>query len=513
MTDPSPRITGRTTDTTASAAPCPPPFVLVIFGASGDLAQRKLVPALWQLARSGRLADCFTILGYARTDISDEEFRDRMHEACRRHDGDDFDSEAWSHFAARLFYQVGTYDSATDFERLDARIAQLSGRSAPPTRIYYLATPAGTYESIIEHAGAMPSPGSRRIVVEKPHGRCLAEAQRLNELLARHFAEDEVFRIDHYLGKETVQNILILRFANTIFEPLWNRKYIDYVEITAAETLGVDGRGGFYEQAGALRDMIQGHLLQLLALVAMEQPASFDAADVRDEKAKALRGLRPITPDLVATETVRGQYGPGQVEGSEVLGYRHEDRVADDSNVETYAALTAWIDNWRWKDVPFYLRTGKRLNRRGTEIAIHFQRIPTCLFSKPELCARTEPNVLVLRVQPHEGVHLELSSKVPAEGLSIGSVQMDFSYANLFGRRPPEAYETLLVDVMNGDPALFTRRDQVELAWAYVDPILEAWATTPAKDFPNYAAGTAGPKAADRLAARHGHQWRTPRGR
>jgi len=498
--------------------------VLAIFGASGDLARRKLMPALWRLACQGRLPERFAILGYARSPMSDEAFRQRMREACREADGDAFDERTWPHFASRLFYEAGAYDSASDFQRLASRLDDLDGggprgigasgrvagtdRAAVPARLYYLATPAGTYESIIEGVGALPWPGPRRIVVEKPHGRNLAEARRLNELLARHFAEDDVFRIDHYLGKETVQNILILRFANTIFEPLWNRKYIDYVEITASETLGVGGRGGFYEQAGALRDMIQGHLLQLLALVAMEQPASFDAADVRDEKAKVLRALRPMTGDLAATEAVRGQYGPGRVGGRDVPGYRQEDGVPRDSRVETFAAVTAWIDTWRWKGVPFYLRTGKRLDRHATEIALHFERVPTCLFSRPELCARTEPNVLVLRVQPDEGVHLELSSKVPAEGLNVGRVQMEFSYASLFGRRPPEAYETLLVDVMHGDPALFARRDQVELAWAFVDPIVEAWAATPATDFPNYAAGAAGPKEADRLLSRHGRRWR-----
>jgi len=482
-------------------------FVLVVFGASGDLARRKLMPALWQLALVGHLPKEFAIVGYARTPKDGQQFRREMEQACREARPDGFDEKLWRRFAERLFYQVGRYDSGEDFARLDRRLAQLAGDAPPPTRIYYLATPAGTYESIIAQAGSPPSESERRIVVEKPHGRNLADARRLNDLLARHFDENEVFRIDHYLGKETVQNILILRFANTIFEPLWNRKYIDYVEITAAETFGVTRRGGFYEQAGALRDMVQGHLLQLLALVAMEQPASFAADDVRDEKAKLLRSLRPITDDFVRSETVRGQYGPGRVGGQSVLGYRDEEGVAGDSSVETFAALTAWIDNWRWKGVPFYLRTGKRMDRRSTEIAIGFQRIPTCLFSRPELCARTEPNVLVLRVQPHEGVHLALSSKVPGPGLNVGSVQMDFDYAGVFGRQPPEAYETLLLDVMAGDPALFARRDQVELAWQYVDPIVSAWAATPPEDFPNYAAGSAGPKAADQLPAGHGHAW------
>ena len=489
----APRVMGRaTTSAETSFFQTLAQFILVVFGASGDLARRKLIPALWQLALSGRLPKEFAILGYARTDKDDQQFRREMKAACHEAHPDGFDDHLWRLFAERLFYQVGRYDSGQDFARLDRRLAQLAGDGPPPTRIYYLSTPAGTYESIITGLGSLPSPGGHRVVVEKPHGRDLADARGLNDLLARHFDENEIFRIDHYLGKETVQNILILRFANTIFEPLWNRKYIDYVEITAAETLGVGRRGGFYEQAGALRDMVQGHLLQLLALVAMEQPASFAADDVRAEKAKVLRSLRPITEDLVRSETVRGQYGPGRAEGQDLVGYRDEEGVADNSNVETFAALTAWIDNWRWKDVPFYLRTGKRMDRRRTEITIGFQRIPTCLFSRPQLCARTEPNVLVLRVQPHEGVHLALSSKVPGPGLNVGSVQMDFDYAGVFGRQPPEAYETLLL---------------VELAWQYVDPIVSAWAATAPEDFPNYAAGSAGPKAADRLPARHGHRW------
>jgi len=494
----------------ADAAGVPEPFAMVIFGASGDLAQRKLVPALWRLFAREGLPDRFAVVGYARTPKGDAAFRDEMKAACLGDaDADRAGAARWNAFARRLWYVTGRYDNPDDYRRLNEALRSAESDTGPAAnRIYYLATPAASYADIIAGVSDLPrGQGDRRIVVEKPFGRDLDDARRLNDLLARRFDEPQTFRIDHYLGKETVRNILILRYTNAIFEPLWNRSHVAGVQITAAETLGVASRGGYYEHSGALRDMVQMHLLQLLALVTMEQPASFAAADVRDEKAKLLRAVRPTPEHLVRQEAVRGQYGPGRIGGAPVPGYRQERGVAGDSAVETYAALRLWIDNWRWHGVPFYLRTGKRLDRRATEIAIHFQCVPTCLFSDRTMCARILPNVLVLRVQPREGVHLTLSSKVPGEGAAIGPVKLDFTYADVFGVRPPEAYETLLADVLRGDAALFARRDQVELAWQIVDPVLAAWSAELPEDFPNYAAGTPGPAEADRLPAERGHHW------
>jgi glucose-6-phosphate 1-dehydrogenase len=483
------------------------PVALVILGASGDLTRRKLLPALWSAYQRGRLPPQFALVGYARTAKSDDAFRDEMRDACRSA-GESFDAGRWADFAARLTYVTGGYDDPAGFARLAAQLDAFERRTGTePNRVYYLATPASAYADALGSLGCQKCDrGRRRIVIEKPFGYNLAEARRLNDLAVRHFDESEVFRIDHYLGKETVQNLLVLRFANTVLEPLWNRKYVAWVQVTAAETLGVESRGGYYEQSGALRDMLQMHLLQLVTLVAMEQPASFAAGDLRDEKAKVLRALRPITADLVAHETVRGQYGPGRVDGRDVSGYRQEPGIAAGSRVETYAAVRAWIDNWRWQGVPFYLRTGKRLSARTTEIAVGFQHVPTCLFSDRGLCGGIEPNVLVMSIQPREGVHLRLSSRVPGGDVNVGTVRLAFDYSETFGVRPVDAYETLLADALAGDASLFARRDQVELSWQYVDPIVETWAAQPA-EFPNYAAGSAGPAAADRLLAELGHRW------
>lgn len=505
-----------------------PPFVMVIFGASGDLAKRKLLPALWKLHCRGRLSDNYAIIGYARSDLDDKAFEQKMRQASFGGDAQaPCDEQSWHRFARHLHYLRGQYDSAEDFDRLEQFISRFETPGSSSPRIYYLSTPPSAYEAIVDQAGRLhrnrrerlnDAAGATaanagedeldRIVIEKPHGTSLSEARRLDQLLARHFSERSTFRIDHYLGKETVQNILILRFANTIFEPLWNRNYISCVQISAGESDGVGSRGGFYEQSGALRDMVQMHLLHLAVLVAMEQPASFSADDLRDEKAKALRMLRPITPDIAMTEAVRGQYGPGLIDGRPVPGYRQEEGVDRHSNTETYAAMRVWFDNWRWQGVPFYLRTGKRLQGKSTTVAIHFRSVPTCLFGNRRLCQRLEPNVLTLRVQPHEGVHFSIAGKVPGEGLNVGGVKLDFNYADVFGRSPAEAYETLLADIVAGDPSLFARRDQVELSWQFVEPVLDAWRNNPADDFPNYAAGSHGPGAADHLLNECGHVWR-----
>jgi len=504
----------------------PEPSTLTIFGVTGDLAHRKLIPALYDLACHEVLPVEFTIVGYGRQQLDDDSFRDLMLTAIDDHYGqDDVDGESCKRILRAPRYVQGQFDDPEGYRRLAATLDGLDRDGGTRgNRMFYLATPPTQFPVIVEHLGKAglarrgafdaahalgePVPGWTRLVIEKPFGRDLASAEALNGIIGAIFDERQVCRIDHYLAKETVQNLLVLRFANGIFEPVWNRRYIDHVQITAAETLGVEHRGPYYEEAGALRDMVKPHLVQLFSLVAMESPVAFDADAVRDEKLKALRAVRPIPPDRVDLFAVRGQYVQGVVDGGEAAAYRAEERVAADSTTETFAAVKLLVDNWRWQGVPFYLRTGKRMAKKVTEIAIQFRRPPVMLFR--QAVGTPAANVLVLRVQPDEGFSLRIESKVPGQGLTLQQVAMDYSYGGTLKELPFSAYETVLVDAMEGDMTLFKRGDQVEQAWRLMEPILQAWKTPPPRGLPIYEAGSWGPEAADALVARDGRVWRRP---
>jgi len=474
----------------------PEPCVLTIFGASGDLTRRKIFPSLYSLAFRDLLPEQFAIVGVARSEQSSEEFVRAMEAAVREFGRDEFREDVWERLAKVTRY-VAT-DVADD--RGEDRVAKtLSGLDEKlgtrGNRIYYFAVPPEAMPIIVEELGERRrAEGWVRLIIEKPFGYDLASARDLNELLARHFTEEEIFRIDHYLGKDTVQNLVALRFANGIFEPIWNRQFVDHVQITVAESLGIEGRAAFYEKAGAIRDVFQNHMLQLVALTAMEPPINFTAEAVRNEKLKVLMSIATPDPRLV----VRGQYGQGFIDGEQVPGYREESGVAPDSNTETFVAARLLVDNWRWADTPFYVRTGKRLPRRETTIAIQFKRVPHPLFEQTDL----RPNALVVHIQPNEGVSLAIGAKVPGEGMRVRTVHMDFLYGGAFRTGIPEAYERLLLDAMLGDTTLFTRADEIEEQWALVDVITAAWARERA-NFPNYAAGTWGPKAAQELIEWH----------
>jgi glucose-6-phosphate 1-dehydrogenase len=491
--------------------------LMVIFGASGDLTKRKLVPALWSLFQGRVLPEPFAVVGVARSEMTNEQFRARMRQATSEFARVQPPTQkVWDRFAQALFYyagdpaDAGLYSGLADYLR---RVEQERGIGG--NRLFYCATPPSLYPPLVRRLGEAglnrPPEGGGwvRIIIEKPFGRDLASARALNQVVASVFAEDQVYRIDHYLGKETVQNVLVFRWANGIFEPLWNRNHVDHVQITVGETIGVEERGAYYEESGALRDMIQNHILQLLCLVAMEPPVTFDADPVRDEKTKVMKAIRPIPPDQVDTLAVRGQYGPGFVDGRRVVGYREEKGVSSESITETYAALRLEVDNWRWAGVPFFLRTGKRLAKRASEIAVQFRRTPHLVFRRnPEVLA--EPNLLVLRIQPDEGMSLSFGAKLPGSELRIKTVEMDFDYGRAFGGEPPEAYERLLLDAMKGDPTLYARGDWVDIAWDLLGPVLDAWSVGDPQSFPNYEAGTWGPSAADSLIERSGRRWRRP---
>lgn len=488
------------------------PCVVVIFGASGDLTKRKLVPGLYSLAQQKLLPAEFAIVGVARHVMSDEEFRGAMREAVEKYGEEKrVDDAVWESFASGLFYMAGEFSDAEVFKSLRVKLEQLDvERGTAGNRLFYLSTAPSFFGLISKQLGAagLAKPKDKawtRVIVEKPFGHDLESARQLNAELASVFHEDQVYRIDHYLGKETVQNLLVFRFANSIFEPLWNRQYIDHVQITNAEALGVEGRGAYYEEAGVVRDMIQNHVFQVVSLVAMEPPSSLDANAVRDEKFKAMRAVRPIPLEQVDEFAVRGQYGPGYVLGDSVPGYRQETGVNPESSTETFAALKLYFDNWRWAGVPFYIRSGKRLQKRVTEIAIQFKEVPHHLFSAAD--SPLEPNVLVIRIQPNEGITLRFGAKLPGQRMRIRWVNMDFRYGSSFGVHTPEAYERLLLDCILGDSTLYARRDMTERGWEIVTPILEAW-KKPAPDFPNYEAGTWGPQAAFELIERDGRHWR-----
>ena len=482
----------------------PEPCVLVIFGASGDLTQRKLIPALYSLAFRRLLPAGFAVVGVARSEQSTEEWLEAMRAAVLEHARDEFRQEAWDELAAGMRYQALEFGDDEAEDRLWETLAELDrDRGTQGNRLVYLAIPPGAFETVIEEIGERRKDGGWvRVIVEKPFGHDLESARRLTAKLKEYFVEEEVFRIDHYLGKETVQNMLALRFANGIFEPVWNRQFIDHVQITVAESIGIGARAGFYEQSGAIRDIFQNHLLQLLALTAMEPPIDFTAESVRNEKVKVLRSLHTPGPKHV----VRGQYGRGFIEGVEVSAYREEDGVAPDSTTDTYFAAKLYVDNWRWADTPFYVRCGKRLPRRETTIAIQFKRAPHPPFE--EVAAEAlRPNVLLVHVQPDEGVSLAIGAKVPGQGMAIRTVHMDFLYGGAFRTTLPEAYERLILDAMVGDATLFTRTDEVEEQWSLVDAIVAAWRRD-RPSFPNYAAGPWGPPSADELLHRGCRSWR-----
>jgi glucose-6-phosphate 1-dehydrogenase len=489
--------------------PTPGATTLVIFGASGDLTRRKLLPAIYRLSRGQRLPARFSVIGVGRTALSDQQFRDQFTESLRDYAGV---TESGDEVAVSLAQRLRYVSGATDDPALYRRLAELlRPADGPDGVLYYFAIPPSAYPTVVEHLGAagLSAPSSehgwRRIVVEKPFGTDLASARHLNHAIHRHFEEPQVFRIDHYLGKETVQNLLVFRFANGMFEPIWNRRYIDHVQITAAETVGVERRAGYYEATGALRDMVQNHLMQLLTLVAMEPPIAFTAESVRDRKMDALLSVQPIAG------VVRGQYGPGWVNGTEVPGYRQEPGVDPASRTETFVGVRLHLDSWRWAGVPFYLRTGKRLPKRTTEIAIQFRRPPLEIFRKVT-SAPVSPNLLIVNVQPDEGISIRFEAKLPGTRMQLAPVRMNFRYGHAFGGAVPEAYETLLLDAMLGDATLFARNDFVEASWSLITPVHEAWASAPAAPdaaVAEYEAGDWGPAAACALIERDGRRWRT----
>jgi glucose-6-phosphate 1-dehydrogenase len=493
----------------------PAPNTVVIFGASGDLTHRKLLPALWNLYSEKRLPEQFSVVGMARSPKTDESFRTEARDAVGHFARDwEVDCDRWKRFASGLFYLQGQYDDPEAYARLKALLEKLCAeRGSCRNYLHYLATPPSGYVGIVRQLGEAGlaqeggESGWARIIVEKPFGSDLDSARRLNEELRQVFREEQIYRIDHYLGKETVQNLLVFRFANGIFEPFWNRRYVDHVQISVAEQLGVEGRGSYYEEAGALRDMVQNHLMQVMCMVAMEAPARFHHQAVRNEKVKVLESVRAIEESEVKLWTARGQYAPGEVDGELVPGYLQEPGVARGSRTETFAAVRFMIDNWRWANVPFFLRTGKRLPSRVTEVTMHFRMAPHQLFRDFE--CPMERNVLTVRIQPNEGIGLRFAVKVPGAGMTVRPVTMHFDYAEEFKSEPPEAYERLLLDCMLGDITLFSRDDWMDRSWELIAPIQKAWSRD-RSPLPQYAAGTWGPAEAEALIQREGRDWWAP---
>lgn len=490
----------------------PQPCSIVIFGATGDLTHRKLIPALYNLAADGELPPAIAVVGVARRDKQDEGFRQELEEAVRKFSRQNVRDDIWKTFAQALSYHRTEFHDLKGYETLAERLQALDKeRGTRGNRLFYLAVAPDQFDDILKNLKQVglnrAAEGSwARVIVEKPFGTDLASARELNRIVNNSFSEEQTYRIDHFLGKETAQNILVLRFANAIFEPLWNTRYIDHVQITAAETLGVEGRAGYYDKSGALRDMVQNHLLQLLCLIAMEAPTDLSADSIRDEKVKVVRSLRRMVGQTVIDNVVRGQYTGGAINGKSVAGYREEQGVGPQSVTETFVALRMHIDNWRWADVPVYLRVGKRLPKSGTEISVHFKKAPPVLFNKESVTL--DQNVLVVRIQPDEGISLRMQAKIPGTSLRIEPVKMDFHYGTSFGKPSPEAYERLLLDAMSGDATLFARRDEVEEAWAFIDPIEHQWQEAKQEHLYFYSAGSWGPDEADQLVARDGRAWR-----
>ncbi len=490
------------------------PCLLVIFGATGDLTGRKLMPALYNLGKDGMLPANFACVGFARREKTHEAFRSEIKEdICQFSRTKPIDEPFWKNFESQLFYHQSEFDSDEGYERLREFLAQLDVRHATRgNRIYYLSVQPKYFPIIIEKLakhGLVSNPKAKnwsRVIIEKPFGHDLTSAADLQQNIAKHLSESQIYRIDHYLGKETVQNLLVFRFANSIFESLWNYKHVEEVQITVAEDIGIGTRGHFFEEEGLLRDVVQNHMMQLLTLVAMEPPVSLNADSIRDEKVKVLKAIRPLASDDFEKHIVRGQYGPGYIEGKKVLGYREEENVNPKSNVETFVAARLFIDNWRWAGVPFYLRAGKRLPKKGTEIAVIFRDAPGVLFNLQG--RKNDPNVLAIRIQPDEGIAMKINCKVPGPSSPIQPVKMDFRYGSYFGQSPPEAYERLIWDCMLGDSTLFARVDEVEQSWRILSPVLDSWAKHPSKNFPNYPSGSWGPEEASKMMAQDGRSWR-----
>jgi len=492
-----------------SADPC----TMVIFGAAGDLTRRKLIPALYNLAKNQLLSREFAMVGIARRSISTDDFRNKVSEDIKQFATDQVEADIWEWFLRRMYYLSGDFGDKNLYPQLKQLLDKVDkDHSTHGNHLYYMATSPEYFGSVAEQlasVGLMQENNGqwRRVIVEKPFGHDLETAKALNKQLLNVAGEQQIYRIDHYLGKETVQNILAFRFANGIFEPIWNRRYIDHIQISVAETVGVEQRGGYYDQAGALRDMVPNHIMQLISLTSMEPPISFRADAVRDEQAKILHAIQPMSSEEVLTRTVRGQYGPGVINGERVLGYREEQDVPPDSRTETFVAMKVLIDNWRWADVPFYLRTGKRLPGRSTQVVIQFRRAPFVLFRDTPV-ENLMPNQLVLHIQPEEGISLRFAAKVPGPAMRLGAVDMNFEYEDYFGTQPSTGYERLLHDCMIGDATLFQRADMVEAGWCVVSPVLDVWKALPPRHFPNYAAGGWGPKEAEDLLERDGRHWR-----
>ena len=495
----------------------PEPCIMIIFGATGNLTHRKLLPALYNLALEHPLPAGFSVVAFARRPYSTDEYRQQALESINQYSRQKpVNPQVWENFAAGIHYLQADFNDPKGYEKLNNQLNLLDQeRGTGGNRIFYLSTPPSQYPEIIQRLGAAGLNRNRkgwtRIIIEKPFGHDLPSAIELNRQVGKVFKEEQVYRIDHYLGKETVQNILVFRLANGIFEPVWNRRYVDHVQITVAENIGLEGRSGYYEESGAIRDMVQNHVMQLLSLVAMEPPITFDANSVRDEKVKVLHALQPLVGQDVVTHIIRAQYGPGWLSnGQQVVGYRQEPGVSPRSTTETYLAMKVFIDSWRWAGVPFYLRTGKHLPKRVTEIAIQFKQAPLMLFKRSEAYGQVEPNVLTLRIQPDEGISLKFGAKVPGTEMQIRSVNMDFFYGSSGFHEQPEAYERLLLDCMLGDSTLFTRRDEVEAAWTFIQGILDAWKNEPPETIQTYDSGSWGPQAADEFIWRDGRRWRRP---
>jgi glucose-6-phosphate 1-dehydrogenase len=490
----------------------PEPTTVVIFGASGDLTRRKLVPALYTLMAERLLPASFAVVGFARKAVTDETFRAEMKEWCGRFARHKPTEDLWSQFEKGIYFHTGDYDDPKSYHSLKERLDSIDReRGIAGNRVFYVSTPPATFPIAVRHldeCGLINKSADgpfTRVIIEKPFGTDLESARDLNVHCLRHLREDQIYRIDHYLGKETVQNLMVFRFANALFEPLWNNRFIDHVQITGAEAIGIEGRGGYFDNAGILRDMVQNHLFQVMALTAMEPPVSLNATDLRDEKVKVLKALRPIPDGRFDEFIVRGQYRQGSVGGKRVPNYPEEAGVTPGSTTETYVALKMFIDNWRWAGVPFYLRSGKAMAKKVTEVALVFKDAPHRLFGEKSI---SEPNVLSIRIQPDEGISVRFGSKVPGNTLDIHPVNMEFRYGTSFGTEPPEAYERLQLDCMLGDQALYTRADEVEASWRFISRIHDEWSRSVARGVPTYEAGTWGPDESDALLRRNGHAWR-----